>query len=221
MRIPHGYASNFPFFSINRHRPPYNLTFRKRHRNSLRCKFGLSHIHGDTCHLSILHLHLQDPDPAPGLHGDLFFSGQTAVIQVFAHAADSIAAHFTLTAVLIKDPHPGIRARGRLDQNDPIPADSKVISGQSAAERLRICYLLLKTIKINIIIPTTMHLGKLQLHRIPPFCNYYIRTFTNVKKQFYPRTEFCLSFRYCPGVIPSNFLNTRRKVVRDGIPTIS
>ena len=55
------------------------------------------------------------------LDADLFLIRMPVVVQVLAHAADAVAAHFGLRAVRIEHPHPKIRLAGiggRANENE-------------------------------------------------------------------------------------------------------
>ena len=52
--------------------------------------------------------------------------GHAVVVQVLAHAADAVAAHFSLRAVGVEDTHLRIRLVGRRNKDNAVAADTEV-----------------------------------------------------------------------------------------------
>ena len=88
------------------------------------------------------------------------------VVQVFAHAADAVAAHFTLRTVGVKNAHLRIRLVRRGDQNDAVAADAEMRLAQPDRKFLGIGDRLVKTVEIDVVVAAAVHLGEGQLHAV-------------------------------------------------------
>ena len=124
-----------------------------------------AHAHHRPGHRAAADEQGQLPIPRRRLDGEVGPVRQPLVIDVFAEAADAVAAHGPLGAVGVEHPHPEIRPPGRADADDPVPAHAEVAVGQAAGQRARVLRHPLQAVEENIVVAQAVHFGK--AHTLP------------------------------------------------------
>ena len=139
MGIAHGDTGHTVFLAVHRDRRiHYSSSHRGLpssfyyHRYLHRCQDRLSHVH-------LYHSYMPSVRGGPALHGKFqvfYFSGaddgdvfpvrQSLIIDVFCHAADTVATHLRAAAVRIVHLHLEIRFLGRIDEDHAITADAEM-----------------------------------------------------------------------------------------------
>ena len=160
MGIAHRYTGDLPLTIPNGDRCFHNLVAGQLDRNLLRCQHRLSHIHRDRFGFAVTHRQLQRFDTAQRIDSHGFAMHPTTVVQIFAHATDTVAAHLAFAAIQIEDAHLRVRHLRRVDQNHAVAADTGMEFGQPHTQRFGIAYRLIKAIEINVIIATALHFDK-------------------------------------------------------------
>ena len=145
---------------------------------------SLPHVHGGQVrrHGAVAaHLHLPQPRaaaahlllPAEGVDAQeiLAGAGRLMGVQPLGHAADAVAAHHPFAAVGVEDPHGGVGVRrlGCADTDHAVPANGEPAGRQFPGQAGNV----LRqaggaAVQVDIIVGTALHLGKGQLHSIPP-----------------------------------------------------
>ena len=82
------------------------------------------------------------------------------IVQVLAHTADGVAAHFPLAAVQVEHPHPGVGNSGGQDQHHAVPADALMPVGQADTEALRVFDVQAHTVEVNVIVAAALHFSE-------------------------------------------------------------
>ena len=139
MGIAHGDTGHTVFLAVHRDRRiHYSRSHRglpssfRYHRYLHRCQDRLSHVHLYQCYTPSVR-------GGPALHGKFqvfYFSGaddgdvfpvrQSLIIDVFCHAADTVATHLRAAAVRIVHLHLEIRFLCRIDEDHTVSADAEM-----------------------------------------------------------------------------------------------
>ena len=100
---------------------------------------GSAHVHAYLNDLAVFRVQGQVLDARQRLDRDLgAVTDHAIIVQVFAHAADTVAAHFTLTAVGVEHAHFCVCDLGRTDQNDAVTAYAEVHFREANGELRRV-----------------------------------------------------------------------------------
>ena len=134
------------------------------HRNPRRIERRRAHVHAGVGANAVLHRQRQRLDSRAGLHGQPIARNQARVVHVLADAADGVAAHVALAAVLVEHAHPAVRRLRGQNQHQPVRADAEVRPGHGHGQRRRILRCgIAKAVDIDVIVAQPVHLHK--LHR--------------------------------------------------------
>ena len=85
---------------------------------------GLAHIHGNGFHLAAFRMETEKADARQRLDAYAFLAGQAVVVDVLAHAADAVAAHFRFAAVAVEHAHPDVRDGRGQNEDETIRSDA-------------------------------------------------------------------------------------------------
>ena len=151
------------------HVDSYKPVFLPVYRDILRqpgCEGCFPHVHGNGHCLSILNFQLQRLDPCQCLHcdGPFILIRQTMVVNVFSHAAHTVAAHDSLGPVRVVHLHSAVRCPGGAYENQSVGPDAEMAVAHIDGCLCRLPHRLLKTVHIHIIITCSLH-----------FCKFHIR----------------------------------------------
>ena len=86
---------------------------------------GNAHVHPHQPHLALFHGKAQFANARRGFHREFLRAGKLLFIQVFADAANAVAAHFRFRAVGIEDTHPKVGFFRRAHEDEPVPTHAE------------------------------------------------------------------------------------------------
>ena len=141
------------------------LSFHRR-GNASSVQLRLAHIHPHADRFAVFHIQVQPLHARACFDGQVGFVRQAAVMAIFGHAANAVAAHFRHAAVVIEHLHPEIRLVAGQDHNQAVGAAAEMRAAHADAQRRRIGHCFFQPIDINIVVSKAFHLGK--THIIPP-----------------------------------------------------
>ena len=144
---------------------------RESRGNSGGLQYRFSHVDANPRDTASIDLEFHREDATAGFDPESVFWCNTLFIHVFGHAAQAIAAHFCLEPVGVIHPHPGVRALGRADQDQPVAADAQMPVAHSAAQFGRVCRKsFLEAVYENVVVAGALHLCKTHDHPNGPGC---------------------------------------------------
>ena len=165
MRVAHGNAGHVVDLFIHNDGCADDILAVHINGNLPRSKNGCTHVHAGGLHFAVLDGQLKRFYAGKRVNGDGGAAiGHVVVVQVLAHAADAVAAHFSLRAIGVEDTHLRIRLVGRRNKDNAVAADTEVRFTELDRKRLGIGHSLVEAIKIDIIVAAAVHLGESQLH---------------------------------------------------------
>ena len=115
MRISHADARNTVRFLPDCARGIHHTFLVQLHRNFFWRKFRCPHIHAHALYRAVFNSQPQRFDAALRIYLQRIFAAQTAVVNVFPHAANAVSAHFCAGTICIVDIHFAIRTGARLN----------------------------------------------------------------------------------------------------------
>ncbi len=92
-----------------------------------------------------------------------FLAGQAVVVDVLAHAADAVAAHFRLAAVGVEHTHTEIRhggIGGRANEDQAVASDAEMTVADAPGQFPGMGDGLLQSLHIDVIVACGLHFGK-------------------------------------------------------------
>ena len=166
VRIAGVHGRDDPCFSEHIDRLLEESLPRCRDRDLLRPKLRTAHAHAHSLDRAVGHIQPERLDAGACLDRELGLIRQAAVMDIFAHAADGVAAHLGARAVGIVHFHAKIRDLRRADQHEPVAADAEMAIRQPDCRTRRIGHSLGEAVDIDIVIAAALHFCKLHMQHL-------------------------------------------------------
>ena len=110
--------------------------------------------------MAVFHIQIQGLYAALGVDFQHILFGDAPLIDILAHTADAIAAHFGAGTVGVVQIHFRVSVFAGLNEDDPVAADTEMPVAETHGQSCRVFHLLFKAVDIDIIVADALHLGK-------------------------------------------------------------